>query len=234
MKKLKLYQSFLNEKSSLSEVGLPREVLYMIERDYQINPNAQWLEIPFKEVLAIAYLKYPRKHNLFLQITPENIYIFSSYGDLYKNFILDEFKKRGDDFGEFWEKIERQQLNLNQIANLLDVNYPILFLKAGHFQPTPAKKRKLDQLLTEYEEIEKVFFEDLKKVANLSDVKGDDGLSDLKREVFNFEEAISDFINKPLNIVDLINIYGRKTVKRFFLYYLKTRKLPYVNLEQIT
>jgi len=152
------YKLFL-EKSSLSQLNLPKEAINFIQRNYEIPSNAQWEEITHKK--EIESLVHQYTDHLFIELDRDGdrIKVYGCVFDKEKKYFLDRFKLIGDIWGGDWKVEDREILSMTGMLNNVLPKNDIFKLKDGYsFEYKKFKERKLDELDEEFEN----FTEDFK------------------------------------------------------------------------
>lgn len=136
-----LYEDILLEKSSLTKLGIPREVMQPIQRDLALSPDAEWEKITHKKEV-INYLRNDDK-NLFVQIAVDSIKIIVSYPSIKGTiYFIDNYIYRDTDWTGEFEKLKRVYDTLTQTAINIDPQTNIYRL-VGDFSINKQAKRKM-------------------------------------------------------------------------------------------
>ena len=233
MKHLKLFESFLLlERTTLTNIGIPLEIVQQIEKDYEFS-NVDWKKVNLQELLKYIFINKSSQSNLFLQILPNKIMIFTSVDHKdHRTIIYDEFIKSEDDFGEMWERKERKDFQFVNVINRFDLDYPIYYLEEGEFKIEPRKLRKLKIVMEDFDNTTKDFKQSILDYINKYEIdwidkdgSSYDSLDDIERMIIRFETKLSQRKKKFLQLPEIINIYGMDKVKTSFLFFLKTGKI---------
>lgn len=137
----KTNESLLLEKSSLTKLGVPREVMQPIQKDLALSTDAEWERVDHKKDI----LKYLRKgdKNLFIQVAVDSIKMFGSYpsikGTLY---FIDNYIYRDTEWAGEYEKLPRQYKSFTQLSIDIEPRTNIYRLK-GDFEINTQGKRKM-------------------------------------------------------------------------------------------
>lgn len=148
----------LLEKSSLSALGVPKEVMQPIQKDFAIPPNAQWNRIRLKKD-AEKILREGEKE-LLLQIETDSIKVFVSYmttsGDKYfvDTYILEDKGWVGE-----YKKIPREEITLTQLLYQIN-SKSLLYQLTSPFSLIRQSKRKLIEKEKKFEQFTTKFKED--------------------------------------------------------------------------
>ena len=132
------------EKSSLSILGVPSEVMKPIQRDLSIPDNAEWRKIGLKRD-ALSLIQKKDKL-LFLQIEIDSITVFISYGGLYYTdvYIIQD----NIDWGGGYKKLPRETISKSHFISRLDTNVLLYYLKDDfsiNTQPYRKMKKRTDE-----------------------------------------------------------------------------------------
>ena len=233
MKYIKLFESFLLlERTTLTNIGIPLEIAKQIEKDYEFS-SVDWKKVNLQELLKYVFINKSSQNNLFLQILPNKIMIFTSVDHKdHRTIIYDEFIKSEDDFGEMWERKERKDFQFVNVINRFDLDYPIYYLEEGEFKIEPRKLRKLKIVMEDFDNTTKDFKQSILDYMNKYEIdwidkdgSSYDSLDDIERMIIRFETKLSQRKKKFLQLPEIINIYGMDKVKTSFLFFLKTGKI---------
>jgi len=133
--------NLLLEKSSLTKLGVPREVMQSIQKDLALSPDVEWEKMNHKKDI-VDYLK-KGDLNLFIQIAIDSIKVIGSYpspkGTIY---FVDIYVYRDTDWTGEFEKLKRQYDTLTQTLIHVDPRTNIYRLK-GDFAVNKQSKRKM-------------------------------------------------------------------------------------------
>lgn len=229
------YNNFLFEKrTSLTQIDIPSEVIPQIEKDYEISPNAKWKRVNFREMMTINYIKEQtaKTNNLFIQINPNQIIIFTAInkGDK-KVFLQDEYNYIEDDFGGFWKKDERTDLMMRNVGK-----ENMFYLESTEFTLTPKKERILNKIEVQFDNINTQFKKDVLEhiTKNEPDWYNKNGsmydslTNDLDRSIIEYEVKMAFKDRKKIFLLnDIIKTYGYDKVVRSFIYFIKTGKIQF-------
>ena len=226
------YHTFLLEKSSLPSIGVPIEIMQIVQHDYEFNPNTNWNRSEKQDIISFPEITRWNQSNLFVGISEERIFFIFSYrfnDKTYYNY--DEFNKIEDDFGEGWERDTEIKVNLKDIImKIIGFNGNIWYTSAQDYKLTSKIIRKIqdiDKIFKDKTEDFKEKVTDKLKLLGIFLLKNpkEHGLSMLDEIIIEFEEKYSDLKNKYITISDLINEYGIDKVVRQFIYFFKNKKL---------
>jgi len=134
-------ESLLLEKSTLTLLGVPTNVMKHIQKDLALADDTQWEKIPHKNIIN-DYLRQGGK-NLFLQISINSIKVIVSYPTIKgTEFFVDNYRFSDDEWGGEFKKTSRQYKSYTQ--TLIDVrpNSNIYKLK-GDFSINTQPRRKM-------------------------------------------------------------------------------------------
>jgi len=107
----------LEEVSSLTILGVPKEVMQPIQRDFAIPENAEWDRLPLKR--DVEYLMKKGDKCLILQIAIDSVKVFVSHPLHDENsYIIDRYLLDEDAgwSGEY-TKIKRESVSLTQLLS---------------------------------------------------------------------------------------------------------------------
>ena len=158
---LSTYKQFtikLLEKSSLTALGVPKEVMQNIQKDYALRPDADWVEYTLKKNIKDELIK--NKNVLFVQIGDDSIKIYCSvYENKRKFYLIDRYIKYIGEWGEHWEKNNREGITLTQL--LIEINsepkYKKYKLKDDIFSVVKSDIRNIEKSEKEFENFNNLF-----------------------------------------------------------------------------
>jgi len=134
-------ENILLEKSSLTPLGVPREVMQPIQKDFALSSDVEWEKMDYKKDI-IQLLRQGDKE-LFIQITNDSIVIFGCYpspkGTVY---FVDKYIYRDTDWSGEYEKIKREYKTITQTVIDIEPKTNIYKLK-GDFSIDTQNKRKM-------------------------------------------------------------------------------------------
>lgn len=114
-KKVLSFKEFLlTESSSLTTLGVPREVMQPIQKDYALSPTVEWTKIPRKkDVIAILKKGEPC---LFIQVAVDSIKIFGCVDTIKGTvYYIDKYIYDKGDWGGEYIKSERENPTFTQL-----------------------------------------------------------------------------------------------------------------------
>lgn len=221
---MKNYFQFILEKSSLISLGIPVEVMQMVQYDYEFEDDINWKKVSKKDIINHPFA-LNEKSDLFVGISIEKIFFLFSYpynGHIYYNY--DNFYRIEDDFGEGWER-DKQIIrgNFNLTSQLLPFKGNFYVSHNKNYNITSKLKNKIKEKEKEFDKLTEEFKEEVKKKMeklemNISDVPQDDGTSELDKMIMEFEERYSEKEGEYITIAELINKYGMEKVVKDFLF----------------
>jgi hypothetical protein len=229
---VKSYNQFLLEKSSLNQIDIPREIMQIIQYDYEFDVNINWNKSEKNDIIIFPNITIQNKSNLFVCISEDLIFFVFAYkinDNIYYNY--DEFKKIEDDFGEGWIRDDKVELDLKTIVRkLLGFKGDVYHAYSGDYKITNKLRRKLHEIDITFNDLTEKFLEKvedkLDKIGiNFSGVKKGSGLKPIEDKLLRFENEFSEIKNKYITIVDIINEFGMDKAVYYFIYYVKTDKI---------
>jgi len=182
----KLKDYLLLEKSSLSALGVPREVMQPIQKDLAIPADAKWDRIKLKRD-AVDILNNNDKV-LLLQIDIDMISVFISFNNKY--FIDTYVMKDSKDWGGGYNKLPREKVSKTQFISRLDSSV-LLYHLIDNFSIKTQPYRKMDKKEKNFLEFTENFKKDFLQQFN----------SILKRIVgYNYKDAKDDIADKAKRV----------------------------------
>lgn len=218
------YEFILLEKSTLLSLGIPSEVMQMVQYDYEFDDNIDWSKTSRKNILQYPFSS-KEKSDIFVGLSLDKIFFLFSYSydnNVYYNY--DVFKKIEDDFGEGWERnrnIIRKNFNLT--SELSDFEGIYFVSSNKNYNITPKLKNKIKEEQEKFDKLTENFKKQVKNKAEkleleISDVPDETGTSELDRMIMEFEDRYSEKENEFLSIPDLIEKYGINKIVKEFLF----------------
>lgn len=181
-----LNEYILLERSSLSVLGVPKEVMKPIQRDLAISPDAKWDKITLKRE-AVNRLN-ENNNILFLQIEIDTISVFISH---YNKYYIDSYvMKKDSDWGGGYNKLPRESVSKTRFIIRLNSNV-LLYHLLDDFSIKTQPYRKMDKKEKSFLEFTENFKKDFLKNFN----------SILKRIVgYRYKEAKDEITDKAKQI----------------------------------
>lgn len=200
----KLNEKLLLEKSSLTSLGVPREVMQPIQSDFALSSDVSWVKMNRKNEI-VDYLRRG-DFNLFIQVAVDIISVFVSYpspkGVIY--FVDNYIYKDTDWSGEF-EKQKREYKTLTQLVIDIDPRTNIYKLE-GEFSISKQRKRevvKKEQSFTEFSnnfktDFLKRFDKILKRITGTHYKKAKDKVTDKAKKIAMENSLLIKGLDNPL------------------------------------
>lgn len=139
------FKEFLLEKSSLTKLGVPKEAMQYIQKEFEIHENAQWERIYKDEIFDMEL--DPKKKNLFIQVTFQRIRIIvNNYGEYY----IQDYSYEESNFGNYLIE-ERQYMTKTQILKRISSKKLLFQLTEGKFKVSERKKRLVKKNVKKFE-----------------------------------------------------------------------------------
>jgi hypothetical protein len=159
------YKHFITkilERSSLTALGVPKEVMQNIQKDYALQPDAEWVEFYIKKDIKAELMK--NKNILFVQIGDESIKVYCSVIENKRKFyLIDRYIKYTGEWGDHWEKNEREGITLTQL--LIDIEseqqYKKYKLKDDNFSVVKSDVRNIEKAQKEFDNFNNNFRKNL-------------------------------------------------------------------------
>lgn len=146
MKHLLKYKLF--EKSSLTYIGVPNDVMVDIQKRFALSDDAQWKELTYKKDLRTELRK---GDNFFITVSETNInVIFSINNSLYIDVY--NFYQEDDMGNEYWDKDDRIESNVTEINKEIPRNAKIYKLLSGDWTYEGRAKRRLKKSTEEFDD----------------------------------------------------------------------------------
>ena len=140
---MKNFKNFILEKSSLTPLGVPEEVMKEIQINFEIDSKSTWTKMNLKKDI-ISELKKDEKQ-FFIQISnKKNIYIFINN---HKQYFKQYFKYETEGWGSF-RIDDRTDISLTQLSYSIDIKDNIYMLDNSNFK-IKEKKQRFIQAQTE-------------------------------------------------------------------------------------
>jgi hypothetical protein len=135
------YNDFIYERSSLTKLGVPKEAMQMLQNEYEIQYNANWIKIQSKKDFILELKK--SEIALYIQITLKFIKIIMNINNEY---FVERYKLNDDGFGGTYEKKERETSSITQLSTI-PLNEGLLYKLDGDFKYKPKKERLVQKEL---------------------------------------------------------------------------------------
>jgi hypothetical protein len=157
-----LFITKILEKSSLTALGVPKEVMQNIQRDYALQPNVEWIEYTSKKDIKAELIK--NKNIFFVQIGDDSIKVYCSVIENKRKFyIIDRYIKFTGEWGDHWEKDDREGITLTQL--LIDIEsepkYKNYKLKYDNFSVVKSDVRGIEKAQKEFDDFNNNFRKNL-------------------------------------------------------------------------
>jgi hypothetical protein len=151
--RLSVGYDLLLEKSSLTKLGVPREVMQPLQRDFAIQPDAQWERVTLKRD-AEKIIRTGEKE-LLLQIELDSIRAFVSYSTHGTDrYFVDTYLLEDTGWSGEYKKLPREEVTLTQMLQQINSKSLLYHLKSP-FSLLRQPKRKLvkkEKSFTEFTE----------------------------------------------------------------------------------
>ena len=204
MKFLLSYKLF--EKSSLINIGVPKYVMKLIQRDYAISDDAQWSQLTYKK--DIITLLHNQKNNLIISICENKINILFSFN---KQYYTENYSIISDDFGnDQWTKSDRIITTLTDAVKVIPRYCKSYQLISGTWLHEFSKTRKIRKEESKFDSITDNFKKDFAE---------------------NFTKIVKRLYGKNANIITNIIINHLKNVKQN-LTNAQIREILYLNVDR--
>jgi hypothetical protein len=150
------------EKSSLTTLGVPKEVMQNIQKDYALRPDAEWIEFSLKKDIKTELMQ--NKNILFVQVGDDSIKVYcSAIENKRKLYLIDRYIKYTGEWGDHWEKNEREGITLTQL--LIDIEnesrYKKYKLKDDNFSVVRSDVRNIEKAQRDFEDFNNTFRKNL-------------------------------------------------------------------------
>lgn len=140
------FNTFLLEKSSLTPLGVPNDVMQEIQINYEIDSNATWSKVVYKKDL-INDLKIDQKA-LYIEISKRYIRLIIQNNSIY---YVQYFRYEKDNWGSY-EIREREEISRTQLKYSIQVQSNIYKLDSDNFQLKKKTQRIVQKELKEFDE----------------------------------------------------------------------------------
>lgn len=193
------------EKSSLTKLGVPREVMQPIQRDLALSPDAEWEKMEHKKDV-VDYLRKGDK-NLFIQIGVDDIKVIGSYPSIRGvDYFIDNYIYRDTEWAGEYEKSKRHFDTLTQTLINIDPRKNIYRLK-GDFSINKQPKRKMIKKEKSFMEFSDKFKTDflkqfdkiLKRITGTHFKKAKDKITDKAKRIAMENDLLIKGIDNPLS-----------------------------------
>jgi len=204
MKFILSYKLF--EKSSLINIGVPKYVMKLIQRNYSISDDAQWGQLTYKK--DITTLLRNQKNNLVISICENKINILFSYN---KEYYTENYSLKSDDFGaEQWIKNDRTITNLTDAVKEIGRSCKSYQLISGDWSHEFSKIRKVRKAEKDFDLVTNNFKKDFAE---------------------NFTNIVKRLYGKKANVITDIIVNHLANVKKN-LSDEKIREILFLNIDR--
>ncbi|NPV13280.1 MAG: hypothetical protein HPY57_16085 [Ignavibacteria bacterium] len=138
MKYLKTYDIF--EKSSLTALGIPNEVMKNIQYNYELEPDAKWERLGFKKDLQKELKK--NEKGMFLEISVKYIKVIINLGN--DEYMIQYFNYDNSNWGSYNVE-EREPKTRTQLLIGVNPKHIIYKLVGSNFQERPKAQRMVQK-----------------------------------------------------------------------------------------
>jgi frataxin-like iron-binding protein CyaY len=156
------FNNFIFEKSSLTKLGVPNQVMKNIQRDFALKSNADWIEVSLKKEMKNILIK--NENRLIIEIQPDIIKVLVSvYQQGKKLYIIDKYTKKTGDWGDNWVKLDREGTTLTQLLDeiVIEKNSKHFLLNSYDFAIVKKDIRQIKKQEIEFKTFNDVFKKDL-------------------------------------------------------------------------
>ena len=193
------------EKSSLTKLGVPKEVMQPIQRDLALSPDVEWEKMEHKKDI-VDYLRKGDK-NLFIQIGVDDIKVIGSYpSPKGTQYFVDYYIYRDTEWAGEYEKLKRQYKSLTQTVIDFEPEKNIYRL-VGDYSTTKQAQRELirkeksfmnftDKFKTDFL---KKFDKILKRISGTNFKKAKEKVSDKAKKIAMENQILIKSLDNPLS-----------------------------------
>ena len=144
---MKYLQKFdLFEKSSLTKIGIPNEVMKVIQYDYEVQTDANWIKLKTKKELKDELDK--DELNMFLEVSDYQIKVIVCVSN--NNYFIQIFKLVPGAWGGSYEVEKRENITKTQLLKYI-IAEDVFYKLDGNFEYKPKKQRKVKKAVQEFE-----------------------------------------------------------------------------------
>ena len=199
------FNELLLEKSSLTKLGIPREVMQPIQRDLALSPDAEWQKMQHKKDI-IDYLRKGGE-NLFIQVAIDSIKVIVSYpSPKGTQFFVDNYIYKDTGWAGEFKKQKREYKTLTQLAIDIEPRTNIYRLD-GKFSINKQAQRNLmrkeksfmdfsDKFKTDFlQKFDKI----LKRISGTNFEKAKDKVTDKAKKIAMENSLLIKGLDNPLN-----------------------------------
>ena len=145
MKYIQTYNIF--EKSSLTDIGVPNEVMKNIEYNYEVSKNAKWISLDLKKDFKQELKK--NEISLFLELSKKNVKVIVNLGQ--DEYYIQRFMYDDKNWGTY-DVWEREPITRTQMLFDIDPKNKLYKLD-GQFQSRPKVQRLVQKEMKDFDEI---------------------------------------------------------------------------------
>jgi len=200
-----LQENLMLEASSLTKLGVPREVMQPIQKDLALPKDAEWKKMDHKKDV-IDYLRKGDK-NLFIQIAIDSIKVFGSYPSIKgAMYFIDNYIYRDTEWAGEFEKLKREYKTITQLAIDIDPRTNIYKLE-NDFEINNQGKRKMIKKETSFIEFSdrfktqflQNFDKVLKRLSGVDFTKAKSKITDKAKRIAVENKLLIKGLDNPLN-----------------------------------
>lgn len=202
-----IYENNFNlilEKSSLTALGVPKEVMQSIQKDLALSPDVEWEKIDHKKDI-VDYLRKGDK-NLFIQIAVDGIKVIGSYPTIRgTEYFVDNYVYRDTEWAGEYEKLKREFPSLTQTIINIEPRTNIYKL-IGDFSINKQAKRKMIKKEKKFIEFSDKFKTDflkqfdkiLRRITGTKFKKAKDKITDKAKKIAMENDLLIKGLDNPL------------------------------------
>ena len=162
---IKMNESLILEKSSLTSMGVPHEVMRPVQKDFSLESDSTWTKLNRKSEVDSVLKEVG--NNLIIQIAMDSITVFATYesfGDV--EYFMDTYTQEDEsEWGGGYIKQERETVSRTFILSLIESGALIYKLDGG-FSVKKQPERRVQKQEAEFETFTTNFKEDFLKNFN--------------------------------------------------------------------
>lgn len=198
------FNDFLFEKSSLTQLGVPNNVMKTIQEDFALAPDVEWVKMNLKSDI-LNELKKGEK-NLYIMISIKDINVFVSHQTIKGiEYFIDKYVYQDGDWGGTFEKLDREYKTFTQLSYDIDSKSNIYKIN-GEFSVKEQSIRQLDKQQKDNTEFVEKFKKDfiknfdsiLKRITNKNFNSAKEEIKEKARMIAYQNKMIIQNLDNPL------------------------------------
>ena len=196
--------SAILEKSTLTYLGVPREVMQSIQEDFALLPDSEWEKVEYKKDVLSELKK--GIDSLYVQIGDDSVRVFGCYQRGGRpSYFLDYYSYKEGDWGGEYHRYDREEISLTQLSSYISPKSDMYKLNGEFTMRRKAQRQvqKEEQSLVEFTESFKrdflrSFDKILKRITRTNFEKAKGKITDKAKEIAIENDWLISSLDNPL------------------------------------